>query len=130
MAGCVSPHGVYIADVSPARWQEGIAISVPNSDTLSARDLFIVIRSNEAFRDDTLTLRVAVFAPDSLHYEEPFTLRIPRPPKAAALSRDSEIPYRHRVILADTGEYRFTLTPSRPIRGIEAAGLLITEHNH
>lgn len=129
MIGCGSSHGIYIADVSAVRWHEGTTISVSNSDTLAARDLYIVIRSNETFRDDTLTLRVAVCAPDSMRYEESFTLRIPRAPKASALGRDSEIPYRYNAILADTGNYRFTLTPSRPVRGILTAGLRITEHN-
>ncbi len=129
LAGCASPQRVYVTDTNPASWREGAGISVPNTDTLSVRDLRIVLRCDERFREDTLTLRIAVLAPDSLRYEEPFTLRIPHGRTAAAVHREAEIPYRRNAVLADSGVYRFTFTPTRCVRGIEAAGLRITGPN-
>lgn len=123
--GCASPCTTVVADVNPTPWQAAVAVSVANADTLSPRELYLVLRSNSAFADDTLTLRIGVCAPDSLCYDEPFLVHIPRARKASPLARESRIPYRSHVVLADTGIYRFTFTPVRSVRGIEAVGLCI-----
>lgn len=125
LVGCTAPQGIYFADTDAASWQEPVAVAVPNADTLSARDLAIVLRCNESFRDDTLTLHISVLAPDTLRFAEPYTLRIPRSRSAAAVSREATIPYRLRTVLADSGTYRFSFTPTRSVRGIEAIGLSI-----
>ena len=129
LAGCASPHEVHIADTDPSGWRRAAAVAVPNTDTLARRDQTVVLRCDERFREDTLTLRIGVLSPDSLAYEEPFTLRIPRGTAAAPLGREVAIPYRRRSVLADSGTYRFTFTPVRSVAGIEAAGLSITASN-
>lgn len=127
--GCASPQGAFVTDTNPSSWRKAATITVLNADTLSPRDLRIVIRSNEMFREDTMTLHIAVFAPDSLRYEEPFTLRIPPGHPAAAVGKETEIPYRLNAVLADSGDYRFIFTPARNVKGIEAVGLRITGPN-
>lgn len=123
-AGCTSPCTAVMTDVNPAGWCLPAEVSITNTDTLAARELHVVLRSTGAFAGDTLTLRIGVCAPDSLCYEEPFPVRL-SPPKAGPVARETRTLYRSRVILADTGRYRFTITPVRSVRGVEAVGLCI-----
>ena len=98
---------------------------VTTQRTVSLRDAVIFLRCNDRFAEDTLTVRIAVTTPDSLRSEELFLLAIPRTPSPAALIREAAVPYRRAIRLGRTGDYRFTVTPTRPIRGVEAVGLTI-----
>lgn len=124
----MSPHQAVVTDVNALAWRDSAAVAIRNNDTLALRELRILVRSNEAFGGDTLTLRVATLSPDSLRYEESLTIRIPHPPKAAPLRREADVLYRRDVVLADTGIYRFTFTPTRPVQGIESVGIHIVNN--
>lgn len=126
--GCMSPHQAVVTDVNALAWCDSAAVAIRNNDTLAMRELRILVRSNEAFDGDTLTLRIATLSPDSLRYEESLTIRIPHPPKAASLRREADVLYRRDVVLADTGIYRFTFTPTRPVRGVESVGIHIVNN--
>lgn len=128
-SGCTegfSPLQSAAADVNPAAWQEAAELVIPNADTLSLRDLTVFLRCNDRFAEDTLTVRIAFRTPDSLRFEEPFTLAVPRPAAPAALTHEAGIPYRRRVRFGRTGDYRIRITPSRPVRGVEAVGIDIS----
>ena len=45
----------------------------------------------------------------------------------AALSREADLPYRRRIRFARTGDYCITVTPGRPVKGIEAVGINIVK---
>ena len=45
----------------------------------------------------------------------------------AALSREADLPYRRRIRFARTGDYCITVTPGRPVKGIEALGINIVK---
>ena len=109
----------------PVSWKDPAGIVLANADTTSLRDLTLFLRCNDRFAEDTLTVRIAVTTPDSLRSEELFLLAIPRTPSPAALVREAAVPYRRAIRLGRTGDYRFTVTPTRPIRGVEAVGLTI-----
>ena len=110
--GCVSPHQSAATDVDPFRWERGAEIRLPNADTVSLRDAEVFLRCNDRFAEDTLTLRIATIAPDSLRFEEPFLLEV-------------AVPYRIRIRFTQSGDYRCILTPTRPVRGVEAVGVNI-----
>lgn len=130
LIGCISPQQVYVTDTNPTSWWRSVEIVVPNADTVTPRDFTLLLRSNETLPHDTLTLRIALEAPDSLRYEELVTLRIPQTPQAAAVRRLSESPYRQNAVLCDTGRYRFRIVPTHPVRGIEAVGIRINPHDN
>ena len=121
--GCVSPHQSAATDVDPFRWESGAEILLPNADTVTLRDAEVFLRCNDRFDEDTLTLRIATVTPDSLRFEEPFRLVIPRSESPAPLMREIAVPYRIRIRLAQQGDYRCILTPTRPVRGVEAVGI-------
>lgn len=86
-----------------------------------------VLRCNDRFAEDTLTLRIATVTPDSLRFEEPFRLVIPRDESPAPLKREVAVPYRLRIRFTQSGDYRCILTPTRPVRGVEAVGINLTK---
>ena len=125
--GCLSPHQSAVTDVDAASWREAAHLTLPNSDTTTLRDLELFLRCNDLFTEDTLTVRIAVVTPDSLRHEEPFGLVFPPAHTPAALTREADIPYRRRVRFARTGDYLITITPGRPVRGVEAVGINIVK---
>lgn len=126
-ASCVSPHGAVVTDVDAASWSAPALIVLTNADTTTLRDINLFLRCNDRFAEDTLTVRVGVRTPDSLRHEELFVLVIPPAHTPAALAREADIPYRHRVLFDRTGDYLLTITPCRPVKGVEAAGINIVK---
>jgi len=126
-AGCLRPTQAVLCDVDPYGWTEGAAAEVENGDTATLRDLSLVVRSNRLFRSDSLRLEICVETPDSMRYTETVSFPMHHPRRAAALRIIDEVPYRRRVVLDRIGTYRFTLTPDRPIEGVEAAGINIVK---
>lgn len=125
--GCISPHQSAATDVDPFRWEREAEIRLPNADTVTLRDAAVFLRCNDRFAEDTLTLRIATVTPDSLRFEEPFRLVIPRDESPAPLKREVAVPYRLRIRFTQSGDYRCILTPTRPVRGVEAVGINLTK---
>ena len=95
-AGCLSQHRSAVADVDPLGWREAAEVRFPNADTLAVCDLWLVVRYDAAFAGGPVDLEVTTVAPDSL-----------------------------RATLRCAGDYRMTIRPCRPVRGIEAVGVTI-----
>lgn len=127
LCGCMSPHQATATDVNPLLWEGTAEIGFDNTDTLSLRDVSLFVRSNDRFAGDTIPLQIVFITPDSLRFEERFTLCAPRTEVAAALMSETQIPYRLRVQLAREGHYRMQITPLYPVRGIEAIGIHIVK---
>ena len=100
-------------------------MQVPVSTTL--RDLCVFRVDDDRMDEDTVTGRIAVVTPDSLRHEEACRLVLPAAHTPAALSREADLPYRRRIRFARTGDYCITVTPGRPVKGIEAVGINIVK---
>ena len=109
-AGCLSPHRSAVADVDPLGWREAAEVRFPNADTLAVCDLWLVVRYDAAFAGGPVDLEVTTVAPS----------RGPSP-----LLCDTAVLYRRRAVLRCAGDYRMTIRPCRPVRGIEAVGVTI-----
>jgi len=123
--GCREYRRIAIADVDPTEWRRMAAVRIENDDTLAYVDLFFTLRYNASFEADSLPIVVTTVAPDSVRFVEPVTLRLRPSPEAAALMRDTAIPYRRRVVLGRCGTYRIGIMPRIPVHGIEAIGIKI-----
>lgn len=130
VCGCQSPDQNVVTDVNPARWEHAAEIRMENADTVTLRDASFFLRYDDRFTEDTLTVRIATISPDSLRFEETFLLAIPRIESPAALTAESTIPYRHRLRLTKSGEYRWCVTPIRSVRGVEAVGIHLSKSRH
>ena len=124
-AGCFSPHRSAVADVDPSGWRDGVEVRLANADTLAACDLWLVVRYDAAFAGDPVDLEVTTVAPDSLRLTETFTLRLTPSRSPSPLLRDTAVLYRRRAVLRREGDYRITIRPCCPVRGIEAVGITI-----
>ena len=102
-------------------------LTLANADTTTLRDVNLFLRCNDRFAEDSLTVHIRVRTPDSLQHEEPFVMVIPPAHTPAAISREADIPYRRRVRFDRTGDYHLTITPCRPVEGIEAVGIHIVK---
>ena len=52
VTSCLSPHQTVVTDTGGGTWSESAEIEIPNADTVTPRDLYIVVRYNDSFRDD------------------------------------------------------------------------------
>lgn len=123
LVGCIAPERAVVADVSPTWWQKSAQLSYHHQDTLARLELRLFLRLDDRFKEDTLTLKVITYSPDSLFTREYHRLVIPSRRVATPLQRVVEIPYRRGVQLRKAGDYRFRLMPTRPIEGVEAVGI-------
>ena len=139
-AGCVSPHGAVATDVNSASWRDSAPITLANADTTTLRDIALFLRwwdeqgqnrslsvEQSASTVEITTIHIRVRTPDSRQHEEPFVMVIPPAHTPAAISREADIPYRRRVLFDRTGDYHLTITPCRPVEGVEAVGIHIAK---
>lgn len=124
---CLSAHHATAIDVDTRGWQRAATFLLPNSDTAALHDLHLFLRCGECFAEDTVTFRITVTTPGRLRFEELFPAAIPRRHSSAALLGERIIPYRRAVRFTETGDYRISIAPLRPLKGVEAVGLDIVK---
>ena len=118
-------HNVEMHDTEQSLWAKAEEFVYDNTDTLSKRDIAVVVRYGNGYVTDSVALSILSKSPDSMVVEEPFTLRIPQ--LSDMRPAEHTFPYRRNVTLRRSGEYRFRLTPSAAVEGISSVGILITE---
>ena len=126
-AGCMSPHGAVATDVISASWSDPAPLTLANADTTTLRDVNLFLRAPVGVALYWRSVRRGPPTPDSLQHEEPFVMVIPPAHTPAAISREADIPYRRRVLFDRTGDYHLTITPCRPVEGVEAVGIHIAK---
>ena len=138
LAGCISRHTETIADLDPRAWPvaEPAILQFHNADTLSIRQIDIIMRLAQAPNVPVLPLNVTVQTPDSQMFVEPILVDLSTPYSHAvqtAARRSSKfveitIPYRQDATLSQSGIYTFTFAHNRPvhIQGISAIGIKTT----
>ena len=48
VTSCLSPHQTVVTDTGGGTWSESAEIEIPNADTVTPRDLYIVVRYNDS----------------------------------------------------------------------------------
>ena len=71
-------RSVEMRDTEREVWSTVEEFYYDNVDTLSRRDISIVVRYGCGYVSDSVAMSILSVSPDSLVLEEPFTLRIPR----------------------------------------------------
>ena len=123
---CNEPqHSIDMHDMDEAVWSNAEEFTYDNQDSLSKRDISIVVRYGSDYVADSVSLRILAISPDSLVTEEPFTLRIPRIKEVRP--EEQTFLYRKDVVLGRCGEYTFRITPDTLVEGISSVGLMIGE---
>ena len=118
-------HSVDMHDMQRCTWSGAEEFVYQNTDSLSKRDISIVVRYGSDYVADSVSLRILAISPDSLVTEEPFTLRIPRIKEVRP--EEQTFIYRRNVVLSRKGEYHFRLTPDSLVEGISSIGIMVGE---
>ena len=129
-AGCMRPERAVVADTDPSDWHRAVTLDYTNRTAPATCEAWVFLRITQRFHTDTLTVRITTLTPDSLHAEEYHRLVFRPHPTPSALQRVVEVPYRRGIRLQQCGNYRFTITPTRPMEGVEAVGMKFIEHEH
>ncbi|MBR0363443.1 MAG: hypothetical protein IIX38_06575 [Alistipes sp.] len=118
-------HSVEMHDIKTDTWSTTEEFSYNNADSLSKRDISIVVRYGNGYTADSVSLRILAISPDSLVTAEEFTLRIPRIKEVRP--EEQTFLYRKDVVLGRCGEYKFHITPDTLVEGISSVGIVIGE---
>jgi hypothetical protein len=116
---------VEMHDIEHSYWAEYEDFYFDNDDSLSKRDIAIVVRYGKGYVADSVAMSILCVSPDSLVCEESFTLHIPH--LADMRPEVQTFPYRHNVVLGTKGRYLFRLRPSEAVEGISSVGLSIID---
>ncbi len=124
--GCLASPQVAFVDTDPLGWPCGAGETVVwhNTDTVAARDMFLVFRLENNPAAGDLWFEVLTAAPDSTLFCDTVRL-VSVPAERIGKYTEFEQPYRTGAVLAQPGDYRFTFTPltQAPLRGFSAAGV-------
>lgn len=125
MCSCLAPQNSLMVGVDMRSWSGAESLVYENNDTLTLRNLNIVLRYNDNFRQAVLPLKIVVTTPDARHFEEVVELRLQHPSAALTVATTESVPYRESVLLNQKGDYTFTFEPQSEVRGVEAVGIKI-----
>ena len=118
-------HSVDMHDMQRCTWNGAEEFVYLNTDSLSKRDISIVVRYGSDYVADSVSLRILAISPDSMVTEEPFTLRIPRIKEVRP--EEQTFLYRKDAVLGRCGAYKFRITPDTIIEGVSSIGIMIGE---
>lgn len=118
-------RSVEVSDTENDRWSTVEEFYYDNVDTLTRRDISIVVRYGHGYTADSVAISILSISPDSMVLEEPFTLRIPR--LGDMRPAEHTFLYRRNVLLSKEGRYTFRLKPDAVVEGIGSVGLVISE---
>ncbi|MDD3108807.1 MAG: hypothetical protein PHV49_06335 [Alistipes sp.] len=127
LGGCLAPQHAFVTEVDPAGWssQDEVTVRFENIDTLSLRNLNLVVRYGNNFLYDRLNLSVTTITPAGFRWCD--TVSIPLSDRQLDLQSDHNHLYRRRMKLPERGSYLFQFRPVKmpqdTIRGIWAVGV-------
>lgn len=116
-------RNIEVHDTEAKVWAAAEEFVYNNSDTLSRRNIAIMVRYDGDYVAKEVPMRILTISPDSMVLEEKFTLRIPQ--LADMRPEEHMFKYRSNVLLRRKGEYRFRLTPDEPVMGIASVGIIV-----
>lgn len=130
MYGCISSSRVAFCDTDPVSWNkgDGVAITVPNTDTTTLYRVDVVFRVDGSFACDSLKFLTKIIAPDSVAVIDSFTLyNYPTTAIGVSKSRELIAPYRTNVLFDEKGDYQFIVDcQSNDVRGVVGVGVSMT----
>lgn len=112
-------------DIKTDTWSASEEFMYDNTDSLSKRDISIVVRYGRGYTADSVGLRILAISPDSMVTQEHFTLRIPRIKEVRP--EEQTFLYRRNVVFSRKGEYQFRIIPDTAVEGISSIGIIVSE---
>lgn len=122
LCSCTDAPTVLLSSVTPSCWDTPARIEYLNEDTVSMREMDIVLRYNSSFKKESVKVRVTAAGPEGYSCSDTLTLSIPRHFVSRPNARIVSLPYRKDVRFGTNGYYIFEIRSFEPLRGIEAVG--------
>ncbi|MBO5216484.1 MAG: hypothetical protein Q4F45_02970 [Alistipes sp.] len=123
LTSCGSNDITLMEDVNISSWREDVVLEFNNVEDNSTYNIDMVLHVNSRYTAQSCQMIVSVTTPDSMHTSEIVTIHTPTTKQApGASARDIVIPYRTSVVMPKSGPYYYTMRPSSPLEGVEAAG--------
>lgn len=124
MSGCIRPVESSAADIDPRCWPAGesAVVEYVNDDSLSLRDIYLILRVYDNADRRPAGLRVTTIAPDSSQTGEEVTFDFGGVKRYNA-PVEAERVYRHAARLSQCGIYRFYIAPADSLRGVGAVAI-------
>lgn len=130
VSGCAKAVDTALCYTNPRGWSEDARIEYNNSDTLSLRDLSFFVRLNTATERCELPVTIRIEAPDSTFATERCVWHLATERGSSPTATIERIGYRTECQLTQHGKYRFIVAPDRPVRGVEAVGIIIEKRDN
>lgn len=123
--GCVIENVPTMTDVCPVEWDNTESVIFDNIDSVSLRDIAVVVQFNSQFKADTFSLKIKITTPDSVQFEEVIRMQKSRKHGSSLVSNEFVVPYRKDVLFRHIGKYRVEFSPFIKIEGVEAVGVVV-----
>ncbi|MBR1961642.1 MAG: hypothetical protein IKA26_01625 [Alistipes sp.] len=127
-SACLAPQSAHMTGVDARSWRRAESITYINNDTLSLRDMNIVLRHNSDLKQNTLPLKIAITTPDARYFEEIREVKLQQSKTAFTVAATNSIPYRTNVLLSQRGCYIISFEPLSEVRGVEAIGVEFSDN--
>lgn len=118
----------FASNVDPEQWSRVAVIQIPNSDTLSRRDLWIYVRHQPHELRDSLNLDIITSTPDNTSIAESVTIHLnPQHNQRRGSTITTEQLYRTNVLWNQRGDYKLHILPTTLTKGVEAVGIKLID---
>ena len=125
VTSCVEkPIGAVVVDTPRGVWSEGEGVSVAyeNRDTTSLYNVGVVLRREAGEAEESVRLSVSAVSPSGVGFES--VVVIPAVERHSGGSfAESAGEWVEDARFGEMGEYRFTLTPTKNLKGVWTAGV-------
>lgn len=115
-----------MADVNPLGWDEPLELTYANTDTTAVRTAALILRYDSSYTADDNAAGgmyiVEARSPSGAKTRDTLQIGL-RTDRKFNNIRETIIPYRRRVVLAEQGEYTFTITPPYGTLGVWNTGI-------
>lgn len=123
------PVGAVVVDTPRSMWGagEGVSVAYENGDTVSLYDLGVVLRREAAEAKESVELSVEVVSPSGVKFVSPVVIPAVERHSGGSFA-ESLGEWVECARLGEMGEYRFTLTPTKDLKGVWTAGMKIVSN--
>lgn len=113
----MSHHDTVVADVNPEGWSKPAVLVYGNTDTLTHKEAAFLLRYGPEAGPRNGTYIIEAASPSGARTRD--TLHVALAPDLSGNNlKETRLPYRTGVRLAEEGDYIFTVTPPEAANGI------------
>lgn len=120
------PVGAVVVDTPRGVWYEGesVGLEYENSDTVGLYNVGVVLRREAPKSDESVKLAVRVESPSGKRYDNFVVLPVVERHSGGSFA-ESTGEWVESALFGELGIYRFTLTPTKDLKGVWTAGVKV-----